>query len=515
MENNERKTTLRNQFMLKKGTYTVAITALVLAALILVNWLVDTLGKRFHLEYDMTPDKSYSVNGENLEYIKNVNDKITITVLSAKYSYVSNLSRLAAEYYYVSGYDDESYYEQTLALLEKYGEYNDNIKIEFLDISDAEANLLINKYKNDNPFYGDMIVSCESNERYKVVRFADIYQYDTENVYYQYAIQGNNLETALAGAIAYCVSARTPKCVVFTGHSSEDYSQYYTEFLKKYNYDFDVIGSQIISEISDEYDMAVIVAPTADFIEGELDLLSSFLKNGGKLSKGLIYFGSICDHRLPNLEEFLAQWGIVINGYIAIDEQLKETPYYSYMISEPANGQDDSFDDSILSGISQCITTYNIPLETGDPVSPTVKVNGVMKCSETTIIADMNESGDGLDYSEIGERQCYTVIESRDYTYDENNNLVTSYVYAFSSLDFIGGQAENEDYQNKNITLACSDRAAHFTSEGLNFITKTVKSETFIAKPEETNRVRVIFQWALPLIIVAISIFIYVKRRNA
>ena len=46
----------------------------------------------------------------------------------------------------------------------------------------------------------------------------------------------------------------------------------------------------MIGSISDEYDAVIIAAPTTDFLGSELDAISDFLENDGKLGKGLIFF---------------------------------------------------------------------------------------------------------------------------------------------------------------------------------------------------------------------------------
>ena len=48
---------LKNQALFKKGGYSIAITAIVLAGIIVFNILVGALSERFVLEFDMTAEK--------------------------------------------------------------------------------------------------------------------------------------------------------------------------------------------------------------------------------------------------------------------------------------------------------------------------------------------------------------------------------------------------------------------------------------------------------------------------
>ena len=61
---------IKNQFLFKRGAYSVAITAIVLVGIIILNVLVSALNNRFLLEYDMTSNKVNTISEDNIEYIK-------------------------------------------------------------------------------------------------------------------------------------------------------------------------------------------------------------------------------------------------------------------------------------------------------------------------------------------------------------------------------------------------------------------------------------------------------------
>ena len=61
---------IKNQALLKRGGYAMAITAAVLAGIVVLNVLLGVLAKRVPLEFDMTLDKQNSIAAENIEYIK-------------------------------------------------------------------------------------------------------------------------------------------------------------------------------------------------------------------------------------------------------------------------------------------------------------------------------------------------------------------------------------------------------------------------------------------------------------
>ena len=61
---------IKNQALLKRGGYSLAITAVVIVGVIIFNILVGTLSTKLGLEFDMSSDKVNSMSQENIDYIK-------------------------------------------------------------------------------------------------------------------------------------------------------------------------------------------------------------------------------------------------------------------------------------------------------------------------------------------------------------------------------------------------------------------------------------------------------------
>ncbi len=525
MEIKQRQNKLRSQFAFKKGSYSVIIIALVLAALILLNWLVSVLGERFHLEFDMSPEKINSISKENIEFIEGVEKQVTVTVCAAEESYSSYMASYAGNYYGISGGSD--YFEQTVSLINKYGAYNKKININFVDPQSSEFTAIAQKYPDSGLSYGDIIVSCKQgeNERYKKLGFTDIYELQTDDTYAAYGystsnIAGNNIETALTGAIAYCTSSKTSKIVFFTGHSANDYSSSYVKLLKDNNFEVDVLTDKVITNIDDKYDAVVIMAPTGDFLGSELDVLSAFLENGGKLSKSLIYFADSSCPSLPNLESLLSQWGIVVKKGLLFETNANNTIQGDPMtmgmyIAETA---EESFDNSVLKDVTFCLTGYNVPLTIGTPANSNIKSNAVMNTLDSAVIAPVGSAADWNGYTDEDKKQYQSVIEAKKSDYNSDNEPIDSYVYAFGSIEYIQSEwAENTRVSNKNLVLACSERAAHADESGISFISKTISSESYAESVTESGirTIRIIFVGLVPVIMIAIGILVFIRRRNA
>ncbi len=511
---------IKNHALFKRGGYAIAITAAVMAGIIVLNMLMSALAERIPLEYDMTLEKSNSMSEENIEYIKGIDKEVTITVCATEEDYLSYISYAAQEYGVADDYSD--YYSQTLTIINKYDNYNRKIKINFVDTQDTEFTNITAKYPQENLGYGDLIVTCKhgETERYKVVSFQDIYALEENEAYAMYGtyydVTGNNIETALTGAIAYVTSSVDKKALFITGHSKEDFSESYQKLLKDNNYEVDVISDSVVTEISSDYDAIFIVAPTTDFIDSELDIISSFLDNDGKYDKGLVYFADAASPYLENLSAFLAQWGIGIHEGIVF-----ETNSQNYIPDEPTvfgSYPNTEVSDEVLNSIQFAITGLNVPISQEFEAQNSIKTTPLMQTLDSVVEAPAGTSNSWTGADKYTKQQFATVMQSQRYSYDDDNNLIENYVFALSSIEFIYGEySEVSSLSNKNIAFKVAERAVGAEDTGIEFIEKVIENESFATQVTEGSRnaMMIIFMLIIPIAIIAAGIYVYIRRKNS
>lgn len=513
---------LKNQALLRKGGFSVAITAAVLAGIILLNVLVGALSKRFVLEFDMSAEKENSMSEENIDYLKNLDTEVEIIVCATPEDYEGGYMSYYAQNLYGVTSDATDYYKQTIKLLDKYPAYNDKISLRYIDTQDSKFTEISSKYSNEKLSYGDIIVSCTKNgtERYKIIGFTDIYKLDEDSTYASYGyttntVSGNNIETAVTSAIAYVTSNKTKKAALVTGHSKDDYTETYQTLLKDNNYEVTEISDSIIGSISNEYDAVIIAAPTTDFISSELDAISSFLENDGKLGKGLIFFADATAPYLTNLYDFLEQWGIAVGEGI-----LFETNSQNYMPDDPMTlgSYPTSSDNDITKGMNLCITGYNVPITAAFDTEGLITVTSLMSTPESVVAAPVGTSAGWTGADDYTKQSYSTAIQAEMLDYDDDNNEISSYVFAFSSIEFIQSEYnEQPSVANKNITLAAAERAVGAEDTGISFISKTITNESYSDSVTDSSAgiIRILFMFILPIACIALGIYIFIRRKNA
>lgn len=517
----EKAKKIKNQALLKRGSYSLAITAAVVAGAIILNILVGALTDRFVLEFDMSLNKDNSISEENIEYIKGIEDKVTVTVCADEETYSSYMGYYAQQYYSVSDDAATSYYDQTVTLVNKYADYNKNITVNFVDTQSTKFTEISSKYSSEKLMYGDIIISTEKDgaEKHKIISYDDIYYLYEDTTYASYGmsfytVSGNNIETALTSAISYVTSDKIKRAAIITGHSATDYTATYQTLLKDNNYETEIISDSLVTEISSEYDLVVIPCPSTDFIGTELDAVSEFLDNDGKLGKGLIFVADVTAPYLTNLYDFLEQWGIVVEDGI-----LFETNSSNHMADDPTTlGSYTTEADDILSGMSVCITGYNAPMYAGFESEGGITVTSFMETPDSVVAAPKGVDTSWTEADNYETDTYSTVIQAAKSDYDEDNNPITSYVTAFSSTHFLESEySEYSSVSNKDVLFAVSERGAGADKTDISFVSKYIDEESFADQVTEasSNTMRIIFMIILPIICIAAGIYIYIKRRNA
>ena len=437
---------LKNQALLRRGGYSVAITAAVLAGLIVLNVLVNALSNRFVLEFDMSTEKENSMSADNIKYLKDLDKEVNITVCAEKDGYTGGYMGYYAKNLYGVSSDASKYFEQTLKLLDKYPAYNNKITLKYVDTQGSEFTEISQKYSNEKLAYGDIIVSAkgsDNNVRYKVLGFKDVYQLSEDNTYAAYGysqstVSGNSVETAVTSAIAYVTSSKTKKVALLTGHSKIDYTADYQKLLKANNYEIETISDNIVGKISSDFDAVIIAGPTTDFIGSELDNLSDFLDNDGKLGKGLLFFADASAPYLTNLYDFLSQWGIAIEEGI-----LFETNSNNHIPDDPMTMgiYPTSSDESLTSGMQLCITGYNVPMSAAFESENSITVKALMSSLESVVAAPVGTAANWKGADNYTKKSFPAVLQAAQSEYDDDNKQITSYVFAFDSVQFIQSES--------------------------------------------------------------------------
>lgn len=499
----------KNFKKLKHGSMATVLTVVFIVVLVLVNVVATSLFERFPLNIDMTSDDSYTISDEAKDYIKNVKKKIKITVLSEESEFTST----------------SKYIRQSNEILKNIVKSNGNIDLKYVDLlSNPEVK---SEYEDALSEYDIIVETGENHERTTVVHPQDLVNFssDFENSFqqnmgatldafieyyggmtaiqnYSTGIESNCAEQAFTSAILKVTDANPITVTFLTGRNEIASLSYFQTLLNANGYTVNSVDITT-QDIPKETNLIVIGAPGVDYTADEVEKVSAFLDNGGKLKKNLLYIESVQQPDTPNIDELLEEYGIKFRDEFVYDSN-QSNASNGYVFMEQAN---DKFMDDIRDDSLRLITNvYTKPIT--------------------------------IDYNEKKMLTCEAYIQTSDtgYTMDEKNKELSSGVTVTAA---VGSKAEFEnDKTNYSNLIALGSE--YFVSDTVlqmsqylnrqwilsivNGVTGKSSSITIEPKTVEgglfdlTNTQIRILEWVfiviIPVIVLAIGIIIWIRRKN-
>lgn len=507
---------------LKKGGYLTVVIIAVLVIAVFLNIGTHLLDKRGYLRFDLTPAKLNTLSEENREFLKKIDKEVQITVLCTESEYASTVGQYLE--YYMNITTTEDYFAQTVKLLNQYEAVNKKISVEFVDFSGVQAKAIQEKYPN--AFVGDIYVEVEGKggkPATKIVGYDKIYPASDPSGYAamgysSYEIDGNDLETALSSAINSLVNGEDEIMGVINAHAPKDavsnFKEYYTSQLEYNGFSTVDVEGTVLKEIPKDVSVLAIVAPTADYLESEIKVISEWLENDGKKGRSLIFCPGDTISNMPNLTQFLEEWGISYgSGYLYQTDpnQYYSSPtiVYSYVndndVAKKLNG---SADGTI-------ITSYNLPIEIAFKNYSSKTTNIIASTNDMATICPIDAKDDWKPSSNAKVKSYPTIVVTSDST-TVDGKVLSSHVAAFSAFNIIA-DVGSESFINLDISMNTARYISGMetTSQKL-FVTRKLESETFAGEVSEagSTAIRVIFVIVLPLAFVAMGVVVWIRRRK-
>lgn len=522
------KRKFKNKSKVKYGSYAIGITAIVIAVAVAVNVLFGVLAKRVNLDIDISLKGDNTLTEENIEFLKTVDVPVKLTVCSSKDTYL-DLDYYTGQSFGVSE-SGVQYYEQTLRFLEMYPKYSDNITVEFIDLQKPESAEVIRDYANHGLNYGDIIVSAthvvdgKETVRDTVVAYDDIYYLsDPYSQYYgystgSYVVSGNYFERAVSSAIRNVASKETYKVGVIATHCQPTAVTYYTETLKLNGYEIETISDTIISEIDSKYSLLLMASPTEDFAVSELEAIDTWLYNNGLRGRGLIFFASPTTPEVPLLYSYLEEWGIAVGEGILFD-----TNDDSHVASDPmtmlymaADAKDNKIIESMTKEAQGFLVGSAVPLTAiiEDDGTRSTHVP-VTTYSDSVAVAPYGSSSSWTPSSDDELDTLPGVIVARDEEYVDNVPKA-SYIVAFASTSFVN-QSIIEMYPSVNnlqLALNAANLSVSADEETFSFYMKSIEAETYVVTEGAAKAIKYVFQWGVPVLLIALGIVVFIRRRR-
>ena len=284
----------------KRGSYTLAMTSIVIAIVIVFNMIVNLIPENKR-QFDISSTNIYEISSKSKKIINNVDHDVTFYVLAEK----SNTDK------------------RIKTFINKYASLSDKIHIKWIDpVLHPSA---LTKYGTEE---NNIVISCKKTNRTTTVSFDDILVSSAS--YYSTSSSASSFDGdgQLTSALNYVTSNKEYKAYYTSGHGESSLSSEVTSLLTKSRISTSDLLLMTATSIPDDCDLLIIDGATNDFTKDEVKLLSSYLKKGGKVVTLLAQ----TNKSMKNLYGLLKDYGLTVqSGYIADTERSYQGNYY-YLI---------------------------------------------------------------------------------------------------------------------------------------------------------------------------------------
>lgn len=500
-----------NTKKLKYGTLATVFTVIVVAIVVAINLIAQDVTERFDLTMDLTDNDIYTVSQDTIDYLEDLDQKVEITVLADESAFENNAI----------------YFKQASEVIKKYALYSDNISVNFIDMNKNPT--IVSKY---NDIYkgdlaeGDIVIfrestSDEDSDRIKVLSLSNLFTTSTDN-YGNTTVTQSNAEQELTSAVMYVTDANPKKAVlVSTDMPTSVYAsaQSLLKMLNSNGYDLEEVDLLTSDLDIENTDLLLILSPLNDFNNAVIEKISDYLYNDGKLGKNVLYMANYDQNKTDNIDAFLEEWGLSVgDSYIAetnTSASQNVTVYglgYTIRSSIGVIANDDYAD--LVSD-----TTLPIAVPLPRPIETLWETNGdretsvILTTSSTSALVPRDASDD-FDISTAVTGMQNVMAMGSKYIFDDNNEKVTSNVMVMGSAFMSDIYITSDTSYNNGEFILNSVNKMTGKSSGITIVPKSLSISTISIDDTQVTAIRTVVMFVIPLVIVAIGVVVYVRRRN-
>lgn len=496
MMKDQNNTPRRNGRTTKMGTYTLAVSLIVLAVIIVINLLVGLLPSSL-TSFDTSATGLYTISESTEKYIGGLSEDVTINWIC-------------------QGGETDSTLE---TFLEKYVALSSHLKLKLLD--PVKDPTVLDKYlteTDEQPSNYSFII--ESARRYQLIDATELFYYYNSMLdqsyglgevpysvyesYYTYFYYAENSgytteqyfygDDTLTKGIEYVTLESIPHVYILEGHGEQSFSSTLLGFISSNNISYEMLT--LTDSIPADAGCVVINAPKFDLSSSEAALLRDYLAAGGNL----MLITSPDNTSFANLMSVMADYGLspvsgmIYEGntsyYRDVAYYLKPTPSSDHSATKYASSYTAYFPKA--HGISIAADTD------GATVTPLFTTSGSAYPVQDGVNGEAGQQVVGAAVSKAADAETTQIVwySSAEAFTDETASAASygNYYYFFYSLFWM-----NETYESELATV----KGPSISEPILDGLTETSVRVWSIA-----------FCAIIPGIVLTVGIVVWVRRRR-
>ena len=465
--------TERSKLAFRGGTYSLIVTAAVLAILVVVNILFSALPSSA-VKYDISAAKLYSITSNTKAVVNGLEEDVII-------------------YWIVQSGKEDAVIEN---LLDKYDSLSDHIQVvrKNPDIYHTFAE----QYTDETVQNNSLVVECGDRSRY--ISYDDIYVQESSVYSYSYSTSFDG-EGAITSTIDYVVSEDQPQLYVLEGHGEAKLPETFREQIERDNIEINTFSLLTVDAVPEKADCVMIYAPESDISEEETALLTDYVTSGGKLM--VVAGPTETDVELDNLYSLLSDYGVETTEGIVVEDDRNSYAFQAPYMLLPTMASSEITDSLIDENYYPII-----PVAQGLTVSGSA-TNGTVTKLLTTSDGSFSKI-DGFDISTYEKEDGdidgpFSVAVSIE---DNSGGQIVWFASSYFLEDMYNAYSSGANVDlamNALVPLIGEREAMAIRSKSLNYLTISESARTWL---------KVAMIGVIPLIYLGVGVGIVVKRRR-
>lgn len=488
-----KKENATNKKVIKLGGYSIVITAVVIAIVIIVNLSLNLLPSKY-TKYSTSSIGLYEISDISRDIMSKVKDKITVYIV-AESDYVNSLAK---EY------------------IAKYTDLNSNVSYSTVDPAVQPG--FVSQYTDEalSSVETNLILVNQTNGRSRVITYDEIFpvQYSEEELYYYYYYGVTptgttyfNIEQSLTSAIDYLTAENLPVVYYVTGHGEVELDTTITDLIDDENIEYKELPLLAEGTVPEDASAVLINAASKDFTNDEITALQEYTANGGNVIMTSYYNTSLESRNLENLYGFAKSMGLEYNDVFVLEGSAAN--YYSYYGPSYIlpNVVSNDFTSSLSSNTNMIMySCHAITLSEEKPEGITLSelltttVKGYAKTEINENTTSSKEEGDIEGKYVIGAMSTMT---------NSDNGTEGKLVWFSSSAIIDSGTAgsfSNLSYFMSVLTNLCEKEAS------VTINAKSLQIESLTVSEASANLWGIILIGVIPIITLSIGFIIWKRR---
>lgn len=456
---------------LRGGTYSLAVTAVVLAILIAVNIFVSVLPVSA-TKLDISASKLYSITSNTKAVVNNLTQDVTL-------------------YWVVQADKEDSVIEN---LLSKYDSLSDHIQVEK---KNPDVYPTFAAQYTDETVPNNSVIAV-SGDRSRYISYNDIYVQTSDMYAYSYTTSFDG-EGAITSAIDYVVTETLPRMYVLEGHGETELPASFADAVEKENVQTQSLSLLTEDSVPEDAACVTIYAPQSDISQEEAEMLRSYTEKGGKL---LVIAGPVKGAELTNLYSLLTDYGVEpVEGIVVESDREHYAFGYPYVLMPDM--QSDDITQSLMDSRYHPI----FPVSQGLQVTDSSSVTTLLSTSDTAFSKPAGYSLTTYD-KETGDTDGPFAVAVSIAT-DGGGQIVW-----FSASDFLSDMY-NAYSSGANVNLAMNALSSLMGErEAMAIRSKSLNYNYLTISDSASSVLKVLLIGVFPLLYLAVGVIAVVEKRR-